>query len=165
MVYQMSHKAWYAVWMSRRPQLNSWAVSQSSKWRMFCPLCQMQACVTCAHLCAQCQQVSRANLGHLCVDFCSYPGWVVSTSNLRLYNKLLLPNPSNHTMDLALTQFLTEMSTRRSFWGKAWLAHKADNLTAICEPIVQKMWEPQRLTTLWASTACYRASFAFFYFF
>jgi hypothetical protein len=25
------------------------------------------------------------------------------------------------------------------------------------------MWEPRRLTTLWASTACYRDSFTFFY--
>jgi hypothetical protein len=40
-------------------------------------------------------------------------------------------------------------------------ARKADNVTAICEPIVQKMWEPGRLTTLWASTACYRDSFTF----
>jgi hypothetical protein len=29
-------------------------------------------------------------------------------------------------------------------------ARKADNFTAICEPIVYKMWEPRRLTTLWA---------------
>jgi hypothetical protein len=36
---------------------------------------------------------------------------------------------------------------------------KADNLIAICEPIAQKMWEPRRLTTLWATTACYRDSF------
>jgi hypothetical protein len=35
-------------------------------------------------------------------------------------------------------------------------ARKADNLIAICEPTVYKMWEPRRLTTLWASTACYR---------
>jgi hypothetical protein len=42
-------------------------------------------------------------------------------------------------------------------------AHKAD-LTAICEPIVYKMWEPRRLTTLWASTACYRDSFTFFFY-
>jgi hypothetical protein len=34
------------------------------------------------------------------------------------------------------------------------------NLTTICEPIVWKMWEPRRLTTLWASTTCYRDSSA-----
>jgi hypothetical protein len=34
-------------------------------------------------------------------------------------------------------------------------AREADNLTAICEPIVWKMWEPRRLTTLWVFTACY----------
>jgi hypothetical protein len=42
-------------------------------------------------------------------------------------------------------------------------ASKADNLTAICEPIVQKMWEPRHLTTLWASTACCRDSFTFLF--
>jgi hypothetical protein len=26
------------------------------------------------------------------------------------------------------------------------------------------MWEPRRLTTLWASMACYRDSFTFFFF-
>jgi hypothetical protein len=41
------------------------------------------------------------------------------------------------------------------FGGKGWPARKADNLTAICEPTVQEMWDPQHLTTLWASTASY----------
>jgi hypothetical protein len=54
------------------------------------------------------------------------------------------------------TQPLTEMST-----SKGRPTRKADNLTAICEPIVYKMWEPRRLTTLWAFTACYRDSFTF----
>jgi hypothetical protein len=49
-----------------------------------------------------------------------------------------------------------------SSWGKRWLAHKADNLTAICEPTVYKLWESQCLTTLWASMACYGDSFTFF---
>jgi hypothetical protein len=40
-----------------------------------------------------------------------------------------------------------------------WPVRKADNPTAICEPIVQKMWERRRLTTLWASKACYKDSF------
>jgi hypothetical protein len=43
-------------------------------------------------------------------------------------------------------------------------ARKADNLTAIFEPIVKVMWDPQRPTTLWAFTACYRDNFTFFYF-
>jgi hypothetical protein len=60
------------------------------------------------------------------------------------------------------TQPLTEMSTRSLPGGKGLPAHKADNLTAICEPIIYAMWEPRRLTTLWAFTACYRDSFAFF---
>jgi hypothetical protein len=46
---------------------------------------------------------------------------------------------------MTLTQPLREMSTRNIPRGKA------DNLTAICEPIVYKVWEPQHLITLWAS--------------
>jgi hypothetical protein len=50
-----------------------------------------------------------------------------------------LPNPSNRTMALGLTQPLTELSTRNfpaGRGGKGRPARKADNLTAICEPIV-----------------------------
>jgi hypothetical protein len=43
--------------------------------------------------------------------------------------------------------------------GKARPARKADNLTAICEPIVKKMWEPQPHATLWAFMACYKDGF------
>jgi hypothetical protein len=64
-------------------------------------------------------------------------------------------------MALGLTQRITEMSTRNLLGGKGRPARKVDNLTAICELIVQKMWEPLRLTNLWASTACYRESFTF----
>jgi hypothetical protein len=50
------------------------------------------------------------------------------------------------------------MSTRNLPGGKGRPARKTDNLTAICEPAVQKMWEPRRLTTLRTSTAYYRNS-------
>jgi hypothetical protein len=70
-----------------------------------------------------------------------------------------LPNPSSRTMALGSTQPLTEMSTRNIPGGEWQLALKADNLTAICEPMVYKMWEPQHLTALWVSTACYRDTF------
>jgi hypothetical protein len=66
-------------------------------------------------------------------------------------------------MALGSTQPLTEMSTRNlPGRDKGRPTRKADNLTAICEQIVWKMWEPRRLTTLWASTACYRDSFTFY---
>jgi hypothetical protein len=42
---------------------------------------------------------------------------------------------------------LIEMSTRNLPGGKVRPAREADNLTAICEPIVWKMWKPRRLTT------------------
>jgi hypothetical protein len=60
-------------------------------------------------------------------------------------------------MALGSTQPLTEMSTRNLPGVKGRPARKVDNPTA-----VYKMWEPRRLTTLWASTACYRDSFTFF---
>jgi hypothetical protein len=47
-----------------------------------------------------------------------------------------LPNLSSRTMALGSTQPLTEMSTRNIPGGKGLPARKADNLTAICEPIV-----------------------------
>jgi hypothetical protein len=53
------------------------------------------------------------------------------------------------------TQPLTEMSTRNLPRGKGRLSLKVDNLTDICEPIVYKMWEPRRLSTLWASEEYY----------
>jgi hypothetical protein len=62
-------------------------------------------------------------------------------------------------MALGSTQPPTGMSTR----GKGRTARKADNLAAIYEPIVYKMWEPHHLTTLWASAACYRDTFTFFF--
>jgi hypothetical protein len=65
-------------------------------------------------------------------------------------------------MALGSTQLLTEMSTRNLPVGKGRPARKADNLTAICEPIAWKIREPQCLTTVWVSTACYRDSFTFF---
>jgi hypothetical protein len=53
-------------------------------------------------------------------------------------------------MALGSTQPLTEMSTRNlpggGGGGKGRLARGADNLAAICEPIVLKMWEPRLLT-------------------
>jgi hypothetical protein len=66
-------------------------------------------------------------------------------------------------MALVSTQPLTEMSTRNLAGGKRRPVQKADNFTATYKPIVYKMLDPGRLTTLWASTACYRDSFAFFF--
>jgi hypothetical protein len=64
-------------------------------------------------------------------------------------------------MALESTQPLTEISPRNLPGGKEPPALKADNLTDICDPIVLKMWEPRRLTNLWALTAFYRDSFTF----
>jgi hypothetical protein len=67
-------------------------------------------------------------------------------------------------MALGSTEPLSEMSIRNlPGGGKGRPAHKADNLIAICEPIVFKTWEPRRLTTLWAFMACYKDSFTFLF--
>jgi hypothetical protein len=58
-------------------------------------------------------------------------------------------------MALGSTQPLIEISTRNLPGGKGCPVRKAD-VTAVCEQIVDKIWEPQYLTTLWTSTACYR---------
>jgi hypothetical protein len=47
-----------------------------------------------------------------------------------------LPNPSSRNMALGSTQPLTEISTRNFPGGKGRSAPEADNLTAICAPIV-----------------------------
>jgi hypothetical protein len=46
--------------------------------------------------------------------------------------------------------------------SKARPTRKADNLTAICERIVQKMWDPPRLTTPWTFTVCCTDKLYFF---
>jgi hypothetical protein len=45
-------------------------------------------------------------------------------------------NPSSRTMALGSTQLLTEMSTKYILGVKGWSASRADNLTAIFEPVV-----------------------------
>jgi hypothetical protein len=45
-------------------------------------------------------------------------------------------------MALGSTQPLTEMSTRDLSGGKGQPARKADNIIAMCVPIVQKVLEP-----------------------
>jgi hypothetical protein len=47
--------------------------------------------------------------------------------------------------------------------GAARSVRKADNLTAICEPTVETMWDPQHVTTLPVPTACYGDSFTLIY--
>jgi hypothetical protein len=64
-------------------------------------------------------------------------------------------------MALGSTQPVTELSTRNLPGGEERSASKADNLIAICEPSVSKMWELRCLTSLWAYTAYYRDSFTF----
>jgi hypothetical protein len=60
-------------------------------------------------------------------------------------------------MALASTQPVTEISTSNLSGGKGRPARKADH-TAICEPIVEKMWDPRGLKTLWASTASFTSN-------
>jgi hypothetical protein len=75
-----------------------------------------------------------------------------------------IPNHYICIMSVRWTQPLTEMSTRKLPWGEKRPAHKAENLDVICERIVQKVWDPRRLTTLCASTACYKDSLYSYFF-
>jgi hypothetical protein len=47
-------------------------------------------------------------------------------------------------------------------WNRQRPVREAD-LTTICKPTVTTMWDPQYLTTLWASTASYGDSFTCLY--
>jgi hypothetical protein len=64
-------------------------------------------------------------------------------------------------MALGSIKPLTEMGTRNLPGVKGRQMRKAENLTAICEPIFWKMWDPRCVTNKWACMACYRDSFAF----
>jgi hypothetical protein len=64
-------------------------------------------------------------------------------------------------MTLGSNQPLTEIGARNLPGGKERPEGKAD-LTAICETTVYKLWVPRRLTTIQASTACYKDKFTFF---
>jgi hypothetical protein len=65
------------------------------------------------------------------------------------------------SIDLILPASLWPWISRIFLVVKGRPACKADNLTAIYEPIVWKMWEPRRLSAQWASMACYINSFTF----
>jgi hypothetical protein len=53
------------------------------------------------------------------------------------------------------------MRTRKLPGVKGRSALKANNLTAIYEPIVCNMWEPRRLTNLWACYLLYVDTFSY----
>jgi hypothetical protein len=65
---------------------------------------------------------------------------------------------------LGSTQSITVTITRNFPRNKGRPARKADNLIAICEPTDKKVWELQRLTTIWASSSSYKDSLVFFIF-
>jgi hypothetical protein len=55
-------------------------------------------------------------------------------------------------------------SNRNEYQESSWRVKGSRRLgltTAICGQIVWKMWEPQPLTILWTSRACYRDNFTF----
>jgi hypothetical protein len=70
---------------------------------------------------------------------------------------------------VGFTRPLTEMNTtsrKITFLGsRVRPVCRADNLTSICEPTVWTMWDPQHLTTIHGSKACYGDSFIFLNYF
>jgi hypothetical protein len=61
-----------------------------------------------------------------------------------------LPNSSIRIITLGSTQPLTKTNIRNFLEGKKRPEHRLDKLASIC----LKMWEPQTLATLRASTVC-----------
>jgi hypothetical protein len=72
-------------------------------------------------------------------------------------------NPVNAGTSTILTEFFHGYPLPGIFMGVkgGQPAHKAENLTAICELIVWKILESPRLTPVWVSTISYRNSFTF----
>jgi hypothetical protein len=69
----------------------------------------------------------------------------------------------SRTTALGSTQLLTQMNTKNIPESKGLPACKTNNLSAICEPTVLKMCEPQCFKTSWATTAHYRDNFTLFF--
>jgi hypothetical protein len=69
-----------------------------------------------------------------------------------------LPIPSSHTLTLGFNQPVTEITigNRKKMFPerRARPMRKAGNLSAICEPTVQAMLDPQHFTNLYTSMAC-----------
>jgi hypothetical protein len=116
------------------------------------------------------KNVTGKGLGYFKVVRCNVAGWgtILRAGNSEIrfpINPLHLffnwPSLYSRTLALVSTQRPTEMGTRDLPGSKGQPALEADNLTTICEPIVEKMWEPLCLTALWTSTACYKDSFTF----
>jgi hypothetical protein len=61
---------------------------------------------------------------------------------------LNLANPYSHSMALVLTGLVREMCAFNPPGSKGQPACKADKLINISKVIVEKMWQPQYLTTL-----------------
>jgi hypothetical protein len=62
--------------------------------------------------------------------YCRMIGWLVKNECVRIWKDAAL------VYFKVLSQICEEMSTKNLSGGKGRPAHKADNLTAICEPIV-----------------------------
>jgi hypothetical protein len=86
---------------------------------------------------------------------------------MRYLNFINLPNPSGLTRRWDLTnlqeKLMSETEIKKHLWSRTRPVHDAYNLTAICEPIVCTMWDPQHLTTVQAFMACYGNSFTFYF--
>jgi hypothetical protein len=80
--------------------------------------------------------------------------------NTNIHTTILQAGRSRIRFPMRSSPPLTKMSTRNLPEDKGRPARRVD-LTAICEPTVQKIWGPRRLTTLWTSTACYRDNFTY----
>jgi hypothetical protein len=75
------------------------------------------------------------------LNLCTFKKILLFTSLMKFIQNTCIiatssSNTSNRNMILGSTQTLIEMSTRKIPRGRGQPTRKADNLTAICEPIV-----------------------------
>jgi hypothetical protein len=66
---------------------------------------------------------------------------------------LIINNQSNNTRGNGKVPFVVDKWKLQAYgrnltWDKEWPARKADNLTAICELIFYKMWDPRSIKSL-----------------
>jgi hypothetical protein len=83
--------------------------------------------------------------------------------SMRWMNFLNVPNPSSSTRPWSLLCLEHKWVPEAVMFlvNSARPVCKADNLTAVCQPTVLTMWDPQQFSTLYVPTACYGDSFTF----
>jgi hypothetical protein len=97
------------------------------------------------------------NLQALCEVYCTRCR-VVGCDSMLESLRLRFRSPMK-SLNPSLTQSLAQMSTKNFPCGRGVKRSRCAKLTtAICEQILQKVWDSRYLTNIWASMTCYKDS-------